>query len=49
MNILQRNLTFMHTSFNELKVLIQENNPAWIFLQETTHGDKILKLHQDTK
>ena len=43
MNILQWNLTSMNTNFNELKILIQENNPACICLQETRHGDKILK------
>ena len=43
MNILQWNLTSMNTNFNELKILIQENNPTCICLQETRHGDKILK------
>ena len=33
----------MNTIFNQLKNLIQENNPACICLQETRHGDKILK------
>ena len=43
MNILQWNLISMNTIFNELKHLIQENNPACICLQETRHCDKILK------
>ena len=43
MKILQWSLTFMNTNFNELKILIQENNSACICLQETRHGDKILK------
>ena len=43
MNILQWNLTSFNTNFNELKILIKENEPACICLQETRHGDKILK------
>ena len=42
MNILQWIPTSMNTNFNELKVLIQENNPICICLHETRHGDKIL-------
>ena len=33
----------MNTIFNELKILIQENNPTCNCLQQTRHGDKILK------
>ena len=33
----------MNTNFIQLKILIQENNPTCACLQETRHGDKILK------
>ena len=44
MNIVQWNMTSYQANFEELKLLIREtNNPACICLQETRHGERILR------
>ena len=42
MNIIQWNITSYRTNFPELKILIRQENPICICLQETRHGDRIL-------
>ena len=43
-SIVHWNITSYYSNFEELKLLITENNcPACIFLQETRHGDRLLR------
>ena len=42
MNILQWNITSLKTNFCDLKLLLKDENPACVCLQETRHGDQQL-------